>query len=128
MGRGICSACRAQMQTVEWLGAGRILDIFAKKSRDVGICRAPREDLTGKKWHGGGARVCPLIALSAYPGSRGRCGIQSARTASSTSSAWPGTLTLDQMRAMHPSAPIRNVLRSIPMNVLPYICFSRQTP
>lgn len=49
-------------------------------------------------------------------------------TASRTSSAWPGTLTRGQMRAMVPSAAISTVVRSIPKKVLPYICFSFHTP
>ena len=51
-----------------------------------------------------------------------------ARTASRTSSTWPGTFTLFQTRAIVPSAAIRKVERSIPMNFLPYMLFSFQTP
>ena len=53
---------------------------------------------------------------------------QSALAASSTSSTWPGTLTLRQTLRTLPLASIRNVARSIPMNFLPYMDFSTQTP
>jgi len=48
--------------------------------------------------------------------------------AASTSAAWPSTLTLRQMRAIRPSAPISKVVRVMPMKVLPYIDFLPQTP
>ena len=51
-----------------------------------------------------------------------------ARTAASTSSAWPSTRTLRQIFAIRPSAPIRTVVRMIPMKLLPYIDFSPQAP
>ena len=52
----------------------------------------------------------------------------SARTAASTSSAWPSTLTLRQILRIRPSAPIRTVVRRMPRKVLPYMDFSPQTP
>ena len=55
------------------------------------------------------------------------CGY-SALTASSTSSTWPGTLTLSHRRKIVPSAPMSTVVRSMPMKVLPYIFFSFHTP
>ena len=58
---------------------------------------------------------------------RGEAG-HSASAAASTSSTWPLTFTLRQIRAILPSASIRYVARSIPMEVLPYIFFSTQTP
>ena len=45
-----------------------------------------------------------------------------------TSAAWPGTLTLRQMRATRPRASTSTVLRSMPMYVLPYIDFSTHAP
>ena len=52
----------------------------------------------------------------------------SARAAASTSSTWPGTLTLRQTRRMAPLPSIRKVARSIPMYVRPYMLFSTQVP
>src|SRR5258705_10994037 len=46
------------------------------------------------------------------------------RAAASTSSAWPSTLTLRQIFAIRPSAPIRTVVRRIPWKVLAYMDFS----
>ena len=59
---------------------------------------------------------------------REKRGITRPLAASSTSSAWPGTLTFGQIRAMRPSASIRKVLRMTPMNLRPYIDFSPQAP
>jgi hypothetical protein len=44
---------------------------------------------------------------------------------SSTASAWPGTFTPRHSRATWASGPSRNVLRSTPMYLRPYNCFSR---
>lgn len=44
---------------------------------------------------------------------------QSSLTAASTSSTWPATFTLGHTFATLPSAPMRNVLRMMPMNFLP---------
>ena len=52
----------------------------------------------------------------------------SALTARRTSSAWPGTLTFNQLLAMRPVLPIRKVERSTPMYFFPYMDFSTQTP
>lgn len=49
-------------------------------------------------------------------------------TAASTVSACPATFTFCQMVAMVPSLRIRNVVRSTPMKVRPYIFFSFHTP
>lgn len=48
--------------------------------------------------------------------------------AASTSAAWPLTFTLRHSRAMRPSASMRNVERSMPIYVRPYMDFSTQTP
>ena len=45
-----------------------------------------------------------------------------------TASAWPGTLTLRQTCTIMPSPSIRNVARSMPMNLRPCIDFSTHTP
>src|SRR5471030_2761655 len=52
----------------------------------------------------------------------------SARTASSTSAACPGTFTLCQTRRTTPCASIRKVQRSIPIYFRPYMLFSTQAP
>jgi BarA-like signal transduction histidine kinase len=51
-----------------------------------------------------------------------------ARAAFITSSACPVTLTFRQAFSTFPSAPIKNVLRSIPIYFRPYIDFSTQVP
>src|SRR5450755_1360486 len=56
------------------------------------------------------------------------CYFFSALAAASTSSAWPGTLTLRQLLAMRPLPSIRKVERSTPMYLRPYIDFSTHTP
>src|SRR5690606_38648670 len=43
---------------------------------------------------------------------------------SNTASAWPGTRTLRQAAAIRPSGSIRNVLRSMPITLRPYMFFS----
>jgi len=43
----------------------------------------------------------------------------SSPTAASTSAAWPSTFTLSQRFATLPSAPMRNVVRTMPMNLRP---------
>ena len=48
--------------------------------------------------------------------------------AARTSAAWPVTLTLRQALAILPALSIRNVLRSIPIYLRPYIDFSTQVP
>src|SRR6187455_555422 len=53
---------------------------------------------------------------------------QMARTAASTSSAWPSTRTWRQILTIRRSAPIKTVVRMIPMKFLPYIDFSPQAP
>src|SRR5690606_4094863 len=45
-----------------------------------------------------------------------------------TASAWPLAVTFRQMRATLPAGEIRNVARSVPMNLRPYMLFSTQTP
>ncbi len=54
--------------------------------------------------------------------------IYNARAASRTSAAWPGTFTLRHILAMRPSGPIRNVERSTPIYLRPYMLFSVHTP
>ncbi len=58
----------------------------------------------------------------------GRTTQPSACAAASTSAAWPGTFTFDQICATLPSRPMRKVDRSMPMYFLPYMLFSTQTP
>jgi hypothetical protein len=53
---------------------------------------------------------------------------QSAFTAVSTASTWPGTLTLCQTPRTTPFSSMRKVARSIPMYFRPYMLFSTQTP
>src|SRR5688572_25111690 len=48
-------------------------------------------------------------------------------TSFSTSSTWPGTFTLRQMPRITPLPSIRNVARSMPMYLRPYMLFSTQT-
>ena len=52
----------------------------------------------------------------------------SAAASRSTSSAWPGTLTLRQMPRITPLPSIRKVARSIPIYLRPYMLFSTQVP
>jgi hypothetical protein len=54
--------------------------------------------------------------------------VHNALAAASTSSAWPSTFTLGQIRAILPSGPMRKVIRMIPMKVFPYIDFLPHTP
>ncbi len=51
-----------------------------------------------------------------------------ARAALSTSSAWPFTFTLRQMRAIPPSRSMRKVERSTPQYLRPYMDFSFHVP
>ncbi len=60
------------------------------------------------------------------PGTRARQA--RARAASSTASAWPGTFTFGQTRAIRPSRSTSTVVRSTPIYVRPYMLFSTQTP
>ena len=53
---------------------------------------------------------------------------QSDFTAANTSSTCPGTLTLRQIFAILPLLSMRNVERSIPMYLRPYMLFSTQEP
>ncbi len=53
---------------------------------------------------------------------------QSALAAASTAPAWPGTFTLFHTAAILLSLPMRNVVRSTPRYLRPYILFSAQTP
>jgi hypothetical protein len=46
----------------------------------------------------------------------------------STSPAWPFTRTSSQISSILPSAPIRKVLRTIPLKILPMNFFGRHTP
>ena len=52
----------------------------------------------------------------------------SACAAAKTSSTWPLTFTFRQACAMRPSPPIKNVARSTPMYLRPYMFFSTHTP
>ena len=45
-----------------------------------------------------------------------------------TAAAWPGTLTLRQLRATRPVSSIRNVARSTPIYLRPYMLFSTHVP
>lgn len=53
---------------------------------------------------------------------------QSSLAASSTASTWPGTFTLRHALTMVPSLSIRNVDRSTPIYLRPYMLFSTHTP
>ena len=57
-----------------------------------------------------------------------RWGLLQPLRAASTSAAWPVTLTLRQALAIFPALSIRNVLRSMPIYLRPYIDFSTQVP
>src|SRR5262249_7711327 len=57
-----------------------------------------------------------------------RVSAQSAFTAFRTSSTSPGTFTLRQRPRITPFPSMRNVERSIPMYLRPYMLFSTQTP
>src|SRR6516165_1807367 len=56
------------------------------------------------------------------------CRRQRARAAFSTSATWPGTLTLCHTPRTIPAPSIRNVARSMPMYLRPYMLFSTHTP
>ena len=45
-----------------------------------------------------------------------------------TASLWPSTLTRGKTARTTPSASMRNVVRSTPMDFRPYMFFSFQTP
>ena len=74
--------------------------------------------------------------LRSYPANRDlRATAQPARhsgdahdKAVNTSSTCPSTFTFGKMRSIVPSRSMRNVVRSMPMYVRPYIDFSFQTP
>ena len=53
---------------------------------------------------------------------------QSASMAAFTASAWPSTFTLRQIFRTVPVPSIRKVLRSMPIDLRPYMFFSTQTP
>ena len=84
---------------------------------------------------GAGARYAVLTAklardltVSWLIFSEGDRADHNACAAASTSSAWPSTFTLRQIRVIRPFRSIRTVVRRIPRKVLPYIDFSPQAP
>src|SRR6056297_2663758 len=95
-------------------------DVLPRRARrEPCLCVAPRQGGLFAPIRGGqnlNRHLCQGLAT------------QSDFTASRTSSAWPGTFTLRQTRAICPVLSIKKVERSIPQNFLPYMLFSFHTP
>ncbi len=105
-----------------------------RPGRAVGRIRLARRQGAGAPGRG---RITAAARLRRRIGCRqdpDRCrakavrGRQTAFAAASTSSTWPGTLTLRQMLRMTPFGSIRKVERSMPMYLRPYMLFSTQVP
>ena len=124
-------------------GASRHVDpdIGIGGGRRIGLARACREAREARADAVRGRRVerldpCQRLVGIAAGDEVARAGMalarrrhdQSPRAAASTSSTWPGTLTLRQMPRMTPLASTRNVARSMPMYLRPYMLFSTQVP
>jgi len=86
---------------------------FGKKFRR-NLCRSRRNIDVSDKRHFSKWADCPFD--------------QSSLAASSTASTWPGTFTLRHALTMVPSLSIRNVDRSTPIYLRPYMLFSTHTP
>ncbi len=108
----------------------------ARRGRAGGARDGPRRAARAHNVAGSRRSSCPGSTSRRWSRSRdrrprarlARRSALSACTASRTSCAWPGTFTPRHSRTSLPSAPIRNVERSIPRTCLPYMFFILMTP
>ena len=130
--RAALDLCRRhEVRLVRTSGPGRWLEVAGIAQRDRARCPA----------HIGSARTCRLL-VEIGSRDRSRRGVpqrarlervccvfaHSARVASRTASAWPGTFTFSQICRITPSPSINRVVRATPMYLRPYMLFSTQTP